>query len=111
MPRKDREKQNEYQRTFYAKNKEKAKGWIKLNQKKLKLRNREYVKEYLKTHPCVDCGLTDIRCLDFDHVRGVKLKALSKLSATSYSLNTIKAEIEKCEVRCANCHRIKTHYA
>ena len=35
---------------------------------------RKYILDYLSTHPCVDCGESDIRVLEFDHVRGRKKK-------------------------------------
>jgi hypothetical protein len=59
------------------------------------------------THPCVDCGQTDIRCLEFDHVRGEKSEEISRM-LQNLPWSVIEAEIAKCEVRCANCHRIKT---
>lgn len=55
---------------------------------------------------CVDCGNKDYRVLDFDHVRGTKLFSLH---SAHRALKSIYAEIEKCEVRCANCHRIQTY--
>lgn len=78
--------------------------------------NREYRRNilmlftisYLKNHGCIDCGKTDYRCLEFDHVDGVKYKEISKIIQGGYSLTTLKNEITKCEVRCANCHRRKT---
>ena len=57
---------------------------------------------------CVDCGTSDIRVLEFDHVRGVKLDSISSLIRRGRSIATVRAEIEKCEVRCANCHAIAT---
>ena len=62
---------------------------------------------YFSVHPCVDCGNTDIRVLDFDHVYGEKGGNISRMIQGSPWL-AIEAEIAKCEVRCANCHRIKT---
>src|SRR5260370_5479067 len=70
--------------------------------------NQRKVAAYLACHPCVDCGQIDIRVLDFDHVRGVKSNHISRMVQVSYSWSAIEAEIAKCEVRCANCHRIKT---
>ena len=68
---------------------------------------REYVAEYLSTHPCVDCGETDPAVLEFDHV-GEKNKDVAVIIGRGSSLETLKKEIELCEVRCANCHRRKT---
>jgi hypothetical protein len=62
------------------------------------------------THPCIDCGESDPIVLEFDHREGEKkLAAVSTLmTQMKASLKTIKAEIVKCDVRCANCHRRKT---
>ena len=70
--------------------------------------NKRKLYAYLSSHPCVDCGQTDIRCLEFDHVRGNKTTTISDLIQRAASWSTIEAEIAKCEVRCANCHRRKT---
>lgn len=67
-------------------------------------RNQLVVYDYLEKHPCVDCGESDIVVLDFDHVAD-KRGAVSTLAARGCSLSTLDAEIAKCEVRCANCHR------
>ncbi|KKL20663.1 hypothetical protein LCGC14_2453200 [marine sediment metagenome] len=57
---------------------------------------------------CVDCGYDGhTAALDFDHVRGEKIKDVSRM--VTGSREKLMAEIAKCEVRCANCHRIKTH--
>lgn len=55
---------------------------------------------------CVDCGLADIRCLEFDHSRGEKLFTIGAMRKRG--LTAIRNELAKCDVRCANCHRIKT---
>ena len=72
-------------------------------------RNRKFIKDYLKTHPCSICGFDDTRALEFDHVdvRNKKRNISDMISGTP-SIETIKREIEKCQVLCANCHRIKT---
>lgn len=57
---------------------------------------------------CVDCGIADPRVLDFDHVRGTKIASISKMVNRVGTAHTLIAELAKCEVRCANCHRIKT---
>jgi len=64
---------------------------------------------YLAEHPCVDCGERDIRCLEFDHRdRATKTSDVAKLLRRSMPWTVVMREIEKCDVRCANCHRRKT---
>lgn len=71
-------------------------------------RIRAAVGEYLRTHPCIDCGETDILLLDFDHRdRAAKLAPVSRLAHWA-SLGVVLSEIAKCDVRCGNCHRSRT---
>ena len=81
----------------------------KNNALKRKLRETNALKigEYLTTHPCVDCGESDILVLQFDHVRGSKSFMISD-SLNSHRWDSILIEIAKCDVRCANCHIRKT---
>jgi hypothetical protein len=69
--------------------------------------NSRRVWEYLCAHPCVDCGEKDPVVLEFDH-RGDKVMAISVMIARGVGWMKISAEIAKCDVRCANCHRRKT---
>jgi hypothetical protein len=69
---------------------------------------REAVYHYLRRHPCIDCGEADPIVLDFDHVRGVKSLSVGTMISRQKSRAVIAAEIEKCEVRCSNCHRRRT---
>ena len=68
---------------------------------------QKYVWNYLSKHPCNDCGESDIVVLEFDH-QGDKQFVISEIIRERSSLIRIKREIEKCVVRCANCHRRKT---
>lgn len=70
-----------------------------------KKKSRLYVNEYLRSHPCVDCEESDIILLDFDHTEKNKILAISSMISGGAKLNNIKNEINKCMVRCANCHR------
>lgn len=56
---------------------------------------------------CVDCGYNDHpEALHFDHVRGRKKFNISQ--STTLKWETLQKGIDKCEVRCANCHAIVT---
>lgn len=97
-------KRNINRREYYAANKEKL-----LRKKKLRLREtRAWIAYYLRENPCVDCGETDPIVLEFDHQRD-KLFAIGEASGLGKSLEKVKAEVDKCQVRCANCHRRKTY--
>ncbi len=64
--------------------------------------------EFLEKSSCKDCGTQDSRVLEFDHLGDKKFNVSRAVSGSTRSWNSIKKEIDKCEVVCANCHRIRT---
>lgn len=61
-----------------------------------------------KAKPCADCGGTyPPECMDFDHMPGEE-KLFHVSHGHKMSAAKVDAEIAKCEVVCANCHRIRT---
>lgn len=71
---------------------------------------RNYIQE-LKKQPCIDCGKAypDFPgVMEFDHVRGSKSDELNALITQRAGLNRIKREVEKCDLVCCLCHRIRT---
>lgn len=97
-----------YSDTHYIKNKLKYIKKAKVRAKIYRTEMYTFLIEYFASHPCVDCGQSNPLVLEFDHVKGEKVAAVSEMVAKQYSKEIILNEIEKCEVRCANCHRIKT---
>jgi len=95
-------------RAHYASNKAYYLQKASKRNERIRVLVRSFIVEYLKSHPCVDCGEEDIYVLDFDHCRGKKIHLISDIVRTGYSLETVQHEISKCDVRCANCHRRKT---
>jgi len=66
---------------------------------------RRYLDNIKVSRGCIDCGYNKhAAALDFDHVSGEK----SILVSFAKSKARADEEILKCEVRCANCHRIVT---
>lgn len=96
-------------REYYKNNK---KDQIEKILKSRDLRKDNRVEElinYFKLNPCVDCGEKDPLVLEFDH-KDPKDKSfgISEALGKMIGWEKIKNEINKCEVRCANCHRRKT---
>ena len=65
---------------------------------------REFAYHYLLSHPCEECGESDVRVLEFHHTGG-KDMAVAAMVSGGYSIERIQAEINKCAILCANCHR------
>lgn len=88
---------------------------VKRNKFKRRHNNYKRVVEEYFINGCIDCGEKDIQVLEFDHVRGVKKRVgykgsegVSYLIRHGYKWQTVKEEIEKCEIRCRNCHKKRT---
>lgn len=109
MPYRDKEKQKAYNRACYHRRVEQNRKSYRLNASTRVKENQLKVFRYLENHPCVDCGVSNPLVLEFDHIIPEdKFNCVSYLVCSGYGLDTILSEMEKCEVRCANCHRIKT---
>jgi hypothetical protein len=71
---------------------------------------QEYVDAIKRQSGCIDCGLHPeyTQVLEFDHRPDeVKLFHVSDRMASG-TFDDLKAEIAKCDIVCANCHRIRT---
>jgi hypothetical protein len=97
-------------RAHYQANKPYYLAKARARQQRVVQENREWLIIYLRKHPCSDCGNRDIRVLEFDH-RDPRLKQadVAVLARAGYPLRKVIAEVQRCDVRCANCHRIRTH--
>ncbi len=105
MPFLSLEDKNAYRRQWYKENSQKVIAEVVARKKRL----REQVKEYKLEKGCTDCGYREhYAALDFDHIGDDKFKGVSRMVDAGYSWKRIKQEIDKCEVVCANCHRIRT---
>lgn len=113
MPYKDLERRRQmqrlYQARYYETHKQEHIGRVRRAEAKRRREIKDYIDE-LKRKPCTDCGLTfDPVCMDFDHLDGSeKSFNVSVSTARRFSREIIDAEIAKCELVCANCHRLRT---
>jgi hypothetical protein len=80
---------------------------FKSDKQKQREKVRLWYVEHKKSLFCADCGNNDYRVLEFHHLNDKKFNVSAGISARR-SVEIIKKEIEKCEVLCANCHRIRT---
>jgi len=94
-------------KAHYRRNKETYLIKAKKRNKEYKNKINRYIWEYLSFHPCIDCKEKDIVVLEFDHY-GNKIDNISSMMRNKKNLENIKQEMDKCEVRCANCHKRKT---
>ena len=69
----------------------------------------EWYEAIKQTKKCLVCGNDDVRVLDFHHRDDNKTANVSYLACNGFRRETILVEMEKCDVLCANCHRIH-HY-
>ncbi len=77
--------------------------------KRLKDKLRQRMLEYLSDKSCFVCGNSDRRVLEFDHLDPtLKSFGISNAITSIMKWERILVEIEKCQILCANCHKIKT---
>lgn len=94
----------EYKREWYKTNKQRV---LDKNTER-RVRNQQYIRDFLSDKECSKCGESDTVVLEFDHLRD-KVDNVCEMARGGVSLKTLQDEIEKCEILCCNCHRRK-HY-
>ena len=121
----DQEKRKEYQRKYSRANRARLSAYSKeyyhANKTTIKVQANSirlskvaellaYTREIKERTPCADCGHKFHHiAMDFDHLpEHVKLFTISRMVQKTISMATLKAEIAKCEVVCACCHRVRT---
>lgn len=101
---------------YYIYSKDHYKEWLKKpevrerinkNVRDRKRKKYEFINEYKAERGCRDCGTKDSRVLEFDHINDNKEGQVSTLIGINANMEKVMAEAEKCEIRCANCHRIR----
>jgi hypothetical protein len=99
----ERARQREAERKWYLENRQRVVD--KKTRKKARLRA---LVRAAKSRPCSDCGVEyPYYVMDFDHVTGDKVMIISDLVQRGATTKLLR-ELEKCEVVCANCHRVRT---
>lgn len=92
----------------YENHKQYYKNKAKSHDEKTRKQNHDIVFQHLLMYPCVDCGESDPVVLEFDHVRGSKKFDISWGIINVTKSEKLIEEMNKCEIRCANCHKRKT---
>lgn len=94
--RKNRKKNNNYS------------SYKKTTRTKLRLK----IARIKESQPCMDCGFYyPAAIMEFDHLPGcVKIDTIARMVVAQRAWKVIEAEMAKCELVCANCHRYRTHY-
>lgn len=97
----------ECQREYYRQNAARHGANVRRSARARIARMRDIIVARLRSG-CVDCGVRDIRVLEFDHVRGIKLDSISEMVRRGLGVGVLLEELDKCDVRCRNCHRLVT---
>lgn len=106
MPSKDRETNNRHQREWYARNRHKKIAENHAREDAL----RQQLRKLKEETPCADCGERyPYYVMDFDHGGSEKVDGVARLAGKN--IYAALREAKKCEIVCANCHRIRSHVA
>lgn len=105
MAWKDAEARKEYDRKWAAENSVRRQAInAKWQQSQI-----DWLREFKKTLKCSRCPEDHPACLQFHHMDPTKKDLAVSNAVRSWSRKRLLAEIEKCEVLCANCHAKEHH--
>src|SRR5271168_568046 len=109
MPYKDLQKRRDAQHRSYEKKKQAYIARTSRNRVDRRRALAKYV-QTVKQKPCADCGESyPYYVMEFDHVRGEKVGAITNLVNRAVKFVDLEEEIDKCELVCSNCHKVRTY--
>ena len=97
----------EYGASWYERNKDYQVANAKKHSTEYREAIREYLWNYLLTHPCESCGKNNPVVLEFHHLHS-KDMAIAEMVTRITKIARLEEELKKTQVLCANCHRILT---
>jgi len=109
---KNREKLRERSLAHYRRNLIANRETRNQTRKRRELPKKLFIETLKESAPCADCKqFFPAVCMDFDHLPGThKIATIARMIGHgNYSIEELKSEVEKCQLVCANCHRIRTH--
>lgn len=85
-------------------------AYLEIQEEATGVPNSELIKAALKQvkeeNACEDCHqFFHFSAMDFDHLSGKEFG----IAIAPKNVGTIMIELQKCELVCSNCHRIRTH--
>ena len=96
-------------RGYYHANKEYYRAEANKRVAARRLRNQQYMVDYMVGKACQTCGIDDPRVLTFNHRDPTeKYASVSDLVCRGLALDKIISEIQKCDIECHNCHMLIT---
>lgn len=95
-----------YKQAHYATNRQRYITNAAIRRRRVIHENLTRLIDFLRAHPCADCGETDPLVLEFDHVGDKRFTVGTAIRERLW--RNIAQEIAECEVVCANCHRSRT---
>jgi len=83
----------------------------KATAKRWYINRRLFIDSLKQGQPCIDCGIEyPPYVMDFDHRTGEdKLFNIGNAPGFAKSKTKLLAEVAKCDIVCANCHRERTY--
>jgi hypothetical protein len=95
-----------YHREHYLKNRQKYIDSAAARRRRILDERVTFLVEHFRENPCADCGEDDVLVLEFDHIEDKEFPISKGLREKNWE--ALLAEMAKCEVVCANCHRRRT---
>lgn len=105
-----KECQSVYFKTYYKRHIVNERQRLSTRNKLYRIKIRQLAHESKLNKPCADCGIIyNPVCMDYDHRPGtIKCFQISCVAHNWTSIKQLHDEIAKCDIVCANCHRMRT---